>query len=100
MRLLFRVGLWLLPWLPAYAVSLAVIYRAFPAVSPCPKGNYPFSFESNIVDAYAISEECHWIWFTAGMLELVFLLGLALLCIVGIAQLIRRIQIRLTKRWS
>ena len=98
MTVLSRVGLWLLPWYPAYLVSLGVIYRAFPAISPCPPGNYPGSFESVIVDAYAISEECHWIWFAAGVLQLVFVLGVALLCIAGSSRLTRRLRIRLTSR--
>jgi len=98
MTVLSGVGLWLLPWYPAYLVSLGVIYRAFPAISPCPPGNYPGSFASVIVDAYAISEECHWIWFAAGVLQLVFVLGVALLCIAGSSRLTRRLRIRLTSR--
>src|ERR1700736_5215321 len=98
MNALTRVGLWLLPWLPAYLVTLGVFYRSFPVLNPCPIGNYPGSFERVWADLCFISDECHWIWFSAGMLQLLFLLGLILLFLAAVRRLITMVRTRLTKR--
>lgn len=96
--MLARTGRWLLPWWPAYLVTLRVIYTWFPAASPCPSTYYPFG--PQVIFPYAVSGECHWIWATSGILQLVFLLGLLLLCLALITRLLFAIRIRLTKRSS
>jgi hypothetical protein len=98
MSTLARIGRWLLPWWPAYLVTLRVIYTSFPAASPCPDTYYPFG--PQLILPYAVSEECHWIWFTSHILFLVFFVGLLVLCFRGIARLIIITRIRLTKRSS
>ena len=81
-----RTGLCLLPWAPAYLISLRILFTCFPALNPCPPGYYPGHFE---VDVFAVSPSCHWLFVIWNIFFLVFFPGIGLLCLAGIVWLVR-----------
>src|SRR5690348_9038066 len=86
MSVLTRTGVLLLSLAPAYLISLWVLFTCFPAVNPCPSWNYPGHFE---MDVFAISPGCHWLSVIWNIFFDVFFLAIGLLCLAGIAWLVR-----------